>query len=94
MWTQLPHGRFNVIRWNAGGQYLIAQNDSANRSAPGRWTRIDWVLLPNMAPYEWAFCLSAYDAPTVAAAESTTVARRDTPRTGCNGFPFSRMRRL
>lgn len=94
MWTQLPHGRFNVIRWNAGGQYLIARNDSADRSAPGRWTRIDWVLLPNMAPYEWAFCLSAYDAPTVAAAESTTVARRDTPRTGCNGFPFSRMRRL
>ena len=92
-WTQLPHGRLRIVRWNETAQYLIAQNDSGSRYAPGRWTRIDWVTLPDMAPFTWAFCLSAYDAPTMAAAESTTVARRDTPRTGCNGHPFSRMRR-
>lgn len=86
--------RYHVARWNAAGQYLIAQNDSANPSARGRWTRIDWLPLPGMAPYTWGFCLSAYDAPDEAAAEATSVARRDIPKTGCNGYPFSRMRRL
>ncbi|CAN5907988.1 hypothetical protein BH11GEM2_BH11GEM2_35000 [soil metagenome] len=56
------------------------------------WSRIDWIRL-EMAPYEWAFCLSAYAAPTQEAALATTTARRDAPRTGCNGHPFSRMRR-
>ena len=78
-------------RWD--GQTLIAQNDSANAYAPGLWTRIDWVRLDGMAPYTWAFCLTAYDAPTRAAAEATPPADRATPRTGCNGYPFSRMRR-
>ncbi len=93
LWTQLPHGRFHVQRWDVAGQYLVARNDSGNRHAPGRWTRIDWVALPNMAPYAWAFCLSAYETPSAAAAESVSTARRETPRTGCNGYPFSRMRR-
>jgi hypothetical protein len=92
-WTQLPHGRFHIVRWDPIGRYLIALNDSANTSAGGKWTRIDWVELTGMPPYAWAFCLSAYDAPTAAAAESVTIARPETPRTGCNGFPFSRMRR-
>jgi len=26
-------------------------------------------------------------------AERTTIAKRDAPKTGCNGFPFTRMRR-
>lgn len=94
LWTHLPNGRYQVRRWDAAGGYLIAQNDSANGHAPGRWTRIDWVELHDMAPWTWAFCLSAYDAPTAAAAESTLVAQRDSPRTGCNGHPFSRMRRV
>lgn len=92
-WTQWPHGRFHIVRWDTTRHYLIAQNDSANSSAGGKWTRIDWVTLDRMAPFEWAFCLSAYDATTAAAAEAVTIARPETPRTGCNGFPFSRMRR-
>jgi hypothetical protein len=93
-WIQQPRNRYHIVRWVPEEQYLIARNDSANRGAPGKWTRIDWVSLTGMPPYEWAFCLSAYDAPTQAAAEAATIARRDTPRTGCNGYPFSRMRRV
>lgn len=37
---------------------------------------------------------SAWDAKTQADAERADIARRDTPKTGCNGYPFSRMRRL
>ena len=47
-----------------------------------------------MPPYKWAFCLSAWEAATQADAERADIARRDTPKTGCNGYPFSRMRRV
>ncbi len=93
IWYQLPSARYHVRVWRPAEQYLIAQNDSANLGAPGRWTRIDWLQLSDMAPYGWAFCMSAYDAPAREAAETVTVARRESPRSGCNGFPFSRMRR-
>lgn len=76
------------------GQYLIARNDEGNPGDVGRWTRIDWAPLSGMAPYTWAFCLSAYDAATAGAAEATQTARRDNLRTGCGGFPFSRMKRV
>jgi hypothetical protein len=93
MWTQGASTRYHITRWVPEQQYFIAHNDPANASDGGKWTRIDWMPLSGMPPYEWAFCFSAYNAPTAAAAESTTVAKRDTPRTGCNGFPFSRMKR-
>jgi hypothetical protein len=92
-WLQHPHGRFRAVRWDATGRFLVARNDSANRSAPGKWTRIDWVPL-DMASYTWAFCFSAYDAPTRGIAETTSVAKPAAPRTGCNGHPYSRMQRL
>lgn len=91
-WFQHPRSRYRVVRWRADSQYLIARNDRHNPGDGNLWTRIDWVRLPGMAPYSWGFCLSAYAAPTAAAAESSRVARRDTPRIGCNGHPFSRMK--
>lgn len=93
-WLQRPGTRYRVVAWHPDGQYLIARNDAGNRSDPGRWTRIDWMALPGMPPYQWAFCLSAWNAPTQADAERADIARRDTPKTGCNGYPFSRMRPL
>ena len=92
-WLQRPDTRYRVVAWHADAQYLIARNDAGNRSDAGRWTRIDWIALPGMPPWDWAFCLSAWDAPTQADAERRGIARRDTPKTGCNGYPFSRMRR-
>jgi hypothetical protein len=91
-WLQLPHGRFHIRQWHAAEQFLIAENDRANPEAGGRWTRIDWMPLSGMAPYTWAFCFTAYDAPSAAAARAAPPVRRETPRTGCNGYPFSRMR--
>ncbi|MEO5800124.1 MAG: hypothetical protein ABIS00_11860 [Gemmatimonadales bacterium] len=93
-WFHRPKSRYHILIWNVPDQYAIAQNDSSNPGQRGRWTRIDWMSLSGMAPWEWGFCLTAYDAPSLAAAEATTPARREVPRTGCNGFPFSRMRRL
>lgn len=91
-WTHHPRSTYKVIAWHPDQNYVIARNADDNPSEAGLYTRIDWMPLPDMAPYTWAFCLSAYDAPTAKAAEDVTLANRDTPRTGCNGFPFSRMR--
>ena len=93
-WIHQPAIRYRIVKWNAGGQYAIAQNAPTNTRSADLWTRIDWMPLSGMPPFEWAFCLSAYEAPTAAAAEATDIARREQPKTGCNGFPFSRMRRV
>lgn len=92
LWTQHPRARYHIVRWRADAQYLIARNDSSNPGDGGLWTRIDWMPLSGMPPFAWAFCMSAFQAVSAAAAESTRVAHRDTPRSGCNGHPFSRMK--
>jgi hypothetical protein len=80
------------VAWWPDQQYLIARNDTANSFAPGKWTRIDWMKFEGMAPYTWGFCLTAFEAPTADSAAATAPADRETPRTGCNGYPFSRLR--
>ena len=92
-WLQHPDTRYRLVAWHPDAQYLIARNDAGNRSDARRWTRIDWMPLPGMPPWEWAFCISAWDAKTQADAERSAIANRDAPKTGCNGYPFSRMRR-
>ena len=92
-WRQGDEDRYHIVRWNADGHYLIAENESGSSPASlGEWTRIDWIRLDGMPPYTWAFCFSAYQMRTAAAAESSMVAKADTPRNGCNGYPFTRMR--
>ena len=92
LWRHGSRASYRIVRWDSAGRFLVAQNDAGNPSDGGRWTRIDWIPLEGMAPYTWAFCMSAYDAPTADSAARVTIADRSTPRTGCNGFPFTRMR--
>jgi hypothetical protein len=93
-WQQGSSARYRIVRWDSAQRFLVAQNGEGNPSSPGRWTRIDWILLDGMPPYTWAFCFSAYDAPTADSAAATRIARPETPRTGCNGFPYSRLKPL
>ena len=90
-WRQGTTARYRIVAWQPIARYLLARNDSSNANDPGRYTRIDWIAL-DTPPYTWAFCFSTWNATTLAAAESVTVVKPDTPRTGCNGFPFSRLR--
>jgi hypothetical protein len=94
IWQQHPGSIYHIEYWDSDDQYVIAQNDEITSANPGKWTRIDWTPLENMAPYEWGFCLTVYDAPTATAAAAVIPALSDTPLTGCNGFPFSRMKRI
>ena len=89
---QRPGNTYHIEEWHPGAQFFVARNDSANASDGGKWTRVDWMMLPGMDPYRWGFCLTAYRARTREAARETAAANRASPRTGCNGFPFSRMR--
>lgn len=92
-WDQDASARYDIREWHADSLYVIAQNAVSNPTDGGLWTRIDWLRLDG-APYEWAYCLSAYQAPSAAAARATSVAHRGTPKTGCNGYPFTRLKRV
>ena len=93
-WVHHPAIRYRIVTWNLDQQYAIAQNAPSNLRSANLWTRIDWMPLSGMPPFEWAFCLSAYEASSAGEAEATEIARREQPKTGCNGYPFSRMRRI
>lgn len=94
LWTQKPNAKYHIIKWNEKEQYLIARNDKNNSTDGGLYTRIDYMTFENMSPFLWGFCLSAYNASIEAEAEAVKIADRANPRKGCNGFPFSRMKRL
>ena len=91
-WALHGSARCIVKHWDAAAQFVVLQNHDSNPGESGLWTRIDWVDLPGMAPWTWAFCMSVYGAASADAAEAVTAADRSVPRTGCNGFPFSRMK--
>ncbi|WP_435353315.1 hypothetical protein [Emticicia sp. SJ17W-69] len=94
LWTQFPKAKYHVIKWNVEKQYIITKNDANNTSDKNLYTRIDYMTFENMPPYNWGFCLTTYDAQTSDAAEAVEKADRTNPRKGCNGFPFSRMKKV
>ena len=94
LFTMENHTKLHIREWNTEEQYFIGQNDSLNQYDPLLYTRIDWMEFEGMEPYEWGFCMSAYDAPSADSARAVTTTDRSTPKTGCGGYPFSRMKRV
>ncbi|WP_295770478.1 hypothetical protein [uncultured Mucilaginibacter sp.] len=94
LWIQHPRTKFHIIKWNYKEQYLIARNDAKNPGEGGLYTRIDLMQFDNMQPWLWGYCLSVFDATSNVAAEAVAIADRKNPRKGCNGYPFSRMKRV
>jgi len=94
LWQQLPNTKFHIIKWNTEQKYIIAKNDAHNPGDGDLYTRIDYMTFDNMEPWKWGYCLTAYNAPTDAAAEATAAADRANPKKGCGGYPFSRMKKL
>jgi hypothetical protein len=94
---RLTHGErsvYRIVEWHIAEQFLIAQNAETNPAQGGLWTRIDWLPFGDQGPFMWGYCFTVYDAPTRDAARAARPADRGSPRTGCNGFPFSRMQRV
>ena len=94
IWIQHPNAKYHIINCDTTEQYLLVQNDNANKTDGGLFTRIDYMNFIGMEPFRWGFCLTIYNANTLEKAKSTTIADRKNPKVGCNGFPFSRMKKL
>ena len=94
LWIQLPGAKYHIIICDTTEQYLLVQNDKANKTDGGLFTRIDYMNFIGMDPYRWGFCLTIYNAGTLEKAKATIIADRKNPKTGCSGFPFSRMKRM
>ena len=90
---QHPGVKYHLLSYNEKEQYFIAQNDGANISDAGLFTRIDIMRFSNMEPWRWGFCLTVYKAATREEAVKTAAADRGNPKKGCGGYPFSRMKR-
>ncbi|MEL7123328.1 MAG: hypothetical protein AAFO07_28025 [Bacteroidota bacterium] len=88
----LPNDVYHIISWNPQQSYLLVQNDTSNTYAPGLFGKIDIMDFQGMEPYEWGFCLIAYEAKNLQAAIQAS-SDRNNPKVGCNGFPFTRMKR-
>lgn len=84
--------RYRIAEWHAAERFFIARRD-ADSTGQAPWVRVDWMEFTAMPPYTWGYCFTVYDAASVDAARSAPPAQREMPRTGCGGFPFSRMRR-
>ncbi len=93
VWTQHPGVKYHVIKWDTAAQYVIAKNDAANPSEKNLYSRIDYMYFTNMEPFKWGFCLTVYNAASDSIALNSASADREHPRKGCNGYPFSRMKR-
>lgn len=94
LWVQNPTTKYHIIKWNPEKQYLVAKNDVGNKTDGNKYTRIDYMTFSGMEPWRWGFCLTAYDAETDVIAEQTAYVDRQNPKKGCNGYPFSRMKKV
>lgn len=94
LWTQKPGIKYHIIKWNTMDQYIIARNDIDNPADGNLYSRIDFMTFENMQPYLWGFCLTTYNAKNDSIAEFTAKANRLNPKSGCAGYPFSRMKRF
>lgn len=94
VWTQHPNVKYHIITWDTTAQFLLAKNDNNNPGDQGLFTRIDYMPLPGMDPFNWGFCLTEYKAKTIEEARAAASADRLNPKKGCNGYPFSRMKRI
>ncbi len=94
VWEQGRVTRYEIVEWNVEQRFAIARNAAENPGDAGLFTRIDWVELEADGEYPWAFCYAVYDAVTPQAARDAPETERATPRTGCGGYPFSRMKRV
>ncbi len=92
-WVQDSATKYHLLVYNKDENFFIAKNDAGNTSGGGLYTRIDIIYFDNMAPWLWGYCLTTYEAGSIKEATNTAAADRANPRKGCNGYPFSRMKK-
>lgn len=93
IFLQAPGIRYNIIRWDTAGQFFIASKAVKQQPDSLVFSRIDYMRFTDMQPWLWGYCFTLYTAKNEAEALTHPAADRQNPKKGCNGFPFSRMKR-
>ncbi|MBS1729422.1 MAG: hypothetical protein JSS67_01455 [Bacteroidetes bacterium] len=93
VWLQYPNTKYHILFVDTNAQYILAKNDINNPTDKALYTRIDFMYFQKMSPYTWGYCLSVFNAHSLEEAREKAAADRSNPRTGCNGYPFSRMKK-
>lgn len=94
VWFQYPNTKYQIIHWDKKQRCIIARNVASNPSDAGLYSRIDYMEFKNMQPFTWGFCYTVYNAESEALALETIAADSNNPKKGCNGFPYSRMKKI
>ena len=86
-WIQYPDFEISIVTIDTAEMYVLGYNvmDSS-------YTKIDYMPFQNQGEYTWGYCYTTYEQKDQSDALSAANANRATPKTGCNGFPFSRMK--
>lgn len=94
--SEWMHGKsikYHLLQFNKEGNYFIARNADTNPLQGGLFTRIDIVYFDNMEQWKWGYCLTEYKAATLKDAKNALAANKQNLLKGCNGFPFTRMKK-
>lgn len=93
VWLQYPNTKYQIIHWDKKQKCIIARNADSNPTDAGLYSRIDYMEFKNMQPFTWGFCYTIYNAESEISAWQTIAADSHNPKKGCNGFPYSRMKK-
>ena len=85
-WIQYPDYKLDILKIDSSEMYILGYNPSDST-----YTKIDYMQFENQSPFTWGFCYTTYDKKDQDEAVSENSADRSSPKSGCNGFPFSRM---
>jgi hypothetical protein len=94
MFSMVGSANYHILTWNESEQYILARNDTSNKTDKGLYTRLDYMRFSGMEPYTWGYCFTVYNAADSVTALRIAAADRNNPKKGCNGYPFSRMKRI
>ena len=86
-WIMYPDFQLDILTIDSIEMFVLGYDQSDST-----YTRIDFMKFQNQGDYTWGFCYTSYGKKDPSDALSGNSANRDTPKTGCNGFPFSRMK--
>lgn len=92
-WVQDGHIKYHLLTYNKEEKFFIAKNGKDNPFEANLFSRIDIIYFENFEPWRWGYCMTNYKATSMQEAIHTAAADRLNPRNGCNGYPFSRMKR-
>lgn len=93
LFIQAPGIRYHIIRWDTAQQFFIAYQVPKKTPDSLVYTRIDYMRFTGMQPWLWGYCFTTYTAKNEEEALNQPAADRQNPKKGCNGYPFSRMKR-